>query len=114
MGILEQVKRRACKQRIPLTVHFDLTYRCHQRCLPCYLPESELHTPQVRSILDQQAAAGAFFLAFSGGEIFRRSNLLSILEYARGVNFSLSLMSSGTCALTEVRPDLAKSPGGKL
>jgi MoaA/NifB/PqqE/SkfB family radical SAM enzyme len=110
MEIIDQVYQRAGRERIPLTIHFDLTHRCHQRCLHCYLPESwrqgagpgpELTTAQVKNILDQLAAAGTFFINFSGGEPFQRSDLFEILTYARSKNFSITLFSSGTWKLGE-------------
>jgi radical SAM protein with 4Fe4S-binding SPASM domain len=108
MGVLKQVYLKARGAQMPLSVHFDLTYRCHQRCIHCYLPESwrrrkapesELSTPEIQNILDQLAAAGTFFLSFSGGEIFLRPDIFTILEYARRKNFSISLLSTGTCNL---------------
>jgi MoaA/NifB/PqqE/SkfB family radical SAM enzyme len=110
MGLIDRVYSKAEKALVPLNVHIDLTYRCHHRCLHCYLPEvwrrgegkgSELDTAQVKVILDQLAAAGAFFLTFSGGEIFLRPDILPILAHARNLNFSLSLMSSGTMGLED-------------
>jgi MoaA/NifB/PqqE/SkfB family radical SAM enzyme len=104
VSVLDEIHQKAAKARIPLAVHFDLTYRCHQRCVHCYLPESwrrgagpgpELDTAGVTAILDQMAAAGTLFLSFSGGEIFQRPDLLSILTSARRLNFSVSLMTSG-------------------
>jgi len=105
MGALDRVRQKAREEKIPLTMHFDLTYRCHQRCLHCYLPESwrhgkgpgaELNTGQVKRILDQLAEAGTFFLTFSGGEIFLRPDLFRILEYACSLKFCVSLMTSGS------------------
>jgi AdoMet-dependent heme synthase len=105
MNVFRDIHYKANLKQVPLSVHFDLTYRCHQRCVHCYLPESwrrgegpapELGTLQVMSILDQLAAAGTFFLTFSGGEIFLRPDLFDILRYARKHNFSLSLMTSGS------------------
>jgi len=110
MSVLDRAYQKAREQLIPLAVHFDLTYRCHQRCVHCYIPESwrrgegpgpELTTVQVKNILDQLAAAGAFFLTFSGGEMFLRPDILPILEHARNLNFSISLLSSGTVGLDE-------------
>lgn len=98
----------AAKLGVPLNVHFDLTYRCHQRCLHCYLPEAwrggekagaELDTGQVKGILDQLAAAGTFLLTFSGGEIFLRSDLMDLLHYGRRRNFSITLLTTGTRGL---------------
>jgi MoaA/NifB/PqqE/SkfB family radical SAM enzyme len=108
MSVLGDLYYKAQQKQIPLTVHFDLTYRCHQRCIHCYIPESwrrgegpgpELSTLKVKNILDQLAAAGTFFLTFSGGEIFLRSDFFEILEYARSKNFCCTLLSSGTCNL---------------
>jgi MoaA/NifB/PqqE/SkfB family radical SAM enzyme len=101
---LDRLFRKAMELRHPLTVHFDLTYRCPQRCLHCYLPEAwrrgeepgpELDTAQVKGILDQLAAAGTFFLTFSGGEICLRPDILDLLEHACPLNFCISLMTSG-------------------
>lgn len=100
--------QQAEKLGVPLNVHFDLTYRCHQRCLHCYLPEAwragteakaELDTARVKSILDQLAAAGTFLLTFSGGEIFLRPDLMELLSYARRLNFSITLLTTGTWGL---------------
>jgi MoaA/NifB/PqqE/SkfB family radical SAM enzyme len=105
MAVLDHVYQKAGMARIPLEVHFDLTYRCHQHCIHCYLPESwrqgkgpgpDLDTAQVKAILDQLAEAGTFFLTFSGGEIFLRPDLMHLVEFARGLNFSVSLLASGS------------------
>ena len=109
MIVLDRVLRKTRKARIPFWMHLDLTYRCHQRCLHCYIPEAwrqgegpgpELTTDQVKSLLDQLAAAGTFLLALSGGEVFLRPDLTAILEHARKQNFAISLMASGTLGLS--------------
>jgi MoaA/NifB/PqqE/SkfB family radical SAM enzyme len=108
MRVLDQVLYRTHKARIPFWMQLDLTYRCHQRCVHCYLPEAwrrgkgpgpELTTVQVKSILEQLAEAGTFLLGLSGGEVFLRPDLLEILEFARGQNFSISLMTTGTVGI---------------
>jgi MoaA/NifB/PqqE/SkfB family radical SAM enzyme len=79
MGVLKQFYLNGRGAQMHFSVHFDPTYRCHQRCLHCYLPkswrrrqapESELSSLEIKNILDQLAAAGTFFPSFSGGEIF--------------------------------------------
>lgn len=115
--LLDRVYQRAAQQSVPLIVHFDLTYRCHQRCLHCYLPEawreggrasSELDTVRVKDILDQLADAGTFFLTFSGGEIFFRQDLMELLDYARRRNFAVTLLTTGTWGL---EPEQCRSLG---
>jgi AdoMet-dependent heme synthase len=104
MSVLGDFHRKAVKAQVPVSVHIDLTYRCHQDCLHCYLPralrrgegqQAELSTPQVKRVLDQLAAAGAFFLTLSGGEVFLRPDLLEIVAYACQQNFAVALMTSG-------------------
>ena len=108
MNFFEQVCLKADELLIPLLVHFDLTYRCHQRCVHCFIPETwrrgagpepELDTAQVNRILDQLASAGAFFLDLSGGEIFLRPDIFDILEHARRLDFSISIYTTGTVGL---------------
>lgn len=110
MSIIERIILKARKKVVPVRVHLDLTYRCHQRCLHCFLPEAwrrgegtphELGTAQVKSALDQLAAAGSFLLTLSGGEIFLRPDLLDILEHARRRNFSTSVMTTGSYGVTK-------------
>jgi MoaA/NifB/PqqE/SkfB family radical SAM enzyme len=95
---------------IPFNAHLDLTYRCNQHCLHCYLPEDwhrgkgpgpELNTAQAKSILDQLAAVGTLFLTFSGGEIFLRPDLMDLIEYARRLNFALALKTNGIMGPTD-------------
>jgi len=125
MGIVsDRVYNRAEQKTIPLAVHFDLTYRCNLHCIHCYLPEkdrypsqeykeelkknnrSELSTEEVFDTLDQLKEAGTLFITFSGGEIFLRSDILDIVEYAREKRFSVSLMTTGTVNFS---PKVAKT-----
>ena len=32
VSVMDRVRDRAVAQRIPISVHFDLTYRCNERC----------------------------------------------------------------------------------
>ena len=40
MSVLDRVLRKTQEAQIPFWMHLDLTYRCHQRCLHCYIPEA--------------------------------------------------------------------------
>ena len=59
--LMQYVWDRALDSHVPLSVHFDLTYRCNERCVHCYLDHDdhgEMTTPEVTDVLDQLAAAG--------------------------------------------------------
>ena len=85
-GLLEQMTEKALARNIPLSVQLDLTYRCNERCVHCYLDHDdhgEMTTAEVKHLLDEMADAGVFILTLSGGEIFLRKDFFEILEYAR-------------------------------
>ena len=85
-GLLEQMTEKALRKNIPLSVQLDLTYRCNERCVHCYLDHEdhgEMTTAEIKHLLDEMADAGVFILTLSGGEIFLRKDFFEILEYAR-------------------------------
>ncbi len=98
MSVMEDMGARAMALGIPLSVQLDLTYRCNERCIHCYLDHEdhgEMTTAEILGLLDQLAAAGVFFLNVSGGEIFIRPDLFTIIEHARKLQFSVKLKTNG-------------------
>jgi len=85
-SLLEEMTDKALRKNIPLSVQLDLTYRCNERCVHCYLDHEdhgEMTTAEIKRLLDEMAEAGVFILTLSGGEIFVRKDFFEILEYAR-------------------------------
>ena len=96
-NLMREMGAKALKLGIPLGVQLDLTYRCNERCVHCYLDHEdhgEMTTVEIKDLLDQMAAAGVFFLILSGGEIFLRKDLFEIVEYARKLLFSVKLKTN--------------------
>ena len=97
MSLMHEMGTRALELGIPLSVQLDLTYRCNERCVHCYLDHEdhgEMNTAEILDLLDQMAAAGVFFLSISGGEIFMRQDLFQIVEHARKLQFSVKLKTN--------------------
>jgi AdoMet-dependent heme synthase len=97
MTLMQELGNRALALGVPISVHLDLTYRCNERCVHCYLDHEdhgEMDTAEVKDVLDQLAAAGVFFLVFSGGEIFMRRDIFELIEYARSLMFCLKLKTN--------------------
>ena len=95
--LLDHVMARATDLELPISVHFDLTYRCNERCVHCYLDHDdhgELTTAEVKDVLDQLAAAGTLFLIFSGGELLLRTDFFELLAYARALGFDVKLKTN--------------------
>lgn len=95
--LMREMGAKALKLGIPLSVQLDLTYRCNERCVHCYLDHDdhgEMTTAEIKGLLDQLAEAGVFFLILSGGEIFLRKDLFEIVAYARKLSFSVKLKTN--------------------
>ncbi len=102
--IMDRLISRTVRKHRPLSVHFDLTYRCNERCVHCYLDHDdhgELTTAECLKVLDDLARSGALFLTFSGGEIFLRPDLYEILAAARGLHFDISLKTNALLVTPE-------------
>jgi radical SAM protein with 4Fe4S-binding SPASM domain len=110
MSLMLEMGARALRAGIPLRVHLDLTYRCNERCVHCYLDHEdhgELRTAEIIDLLDQMAEAGVFFLNLSGGEIFMRKDLFEIIEHARKRQFSVKLKTNGVMVKADKAARLA-------
>ena len=97
-SLVEEMAGKALQRGIPLSVQLDLTYRCNERCVHCYLDHhdhGEMTTAEIKDLLDQMADAGVFYLTISGGEILIRRDFFEILEYARARTFCIKLKTNG-------------------
>jgi radical SAM protein with 4Fe4S-binding SPASM domain len=97
MSLLERMHQKAFDLGIPIDVHIDVTYRCNERCVHCYLDHDdhgELTTSEIKDVLNQLADAGVFFLTFSGGEVFLRRDFFELVEYARRLLFNVKVKTN--------------------
>lgn len=87
--------------------HWELTYRCNERCVHCYNPgaahteeevpkrtNNELSTEKVFKALDSFAAGGVFGITLTGGEIMLRKDFYEIVEYARSLGMSVNIYTN--------------------
>jgi radical SAM protein with 4Fe4S-binding SPASM domain len=97
-ALIAEMSAKALRLGIPISVQLDLTYRCNERCIHCYLDHDdhgEMTTSEIKNLLDEMAAAGVFFLTISGGEILMRRDFFEILEHARARTFCIKLKTNG-------------------
>ena len=97
--LMQEMNERALKAGTPLGVHLDVTYRCNERCIHCYLGHDdygEMSTAEIKDVLDQLAEAGVFFLTFSGGEVQMRMDFFRIVEYARSLRFAVRIKTTAS------------------
>src|SRR5258708_12971756 len=96
--LVAEMAAKALQMNIPLSVQLDLTYRCNERCIHCYLDHDdhgEMTTAEIKDLLDQMADAGVFYLTLSGGEILMRRDFFDLLEHARARTFCIKLKTNG-------------------
>jgi len=101
---MDRLISRTVRKHQPLSAHFDLTYRCNERCVHCYLDHDdhgELSTAECLAVLEELAQAGTLFLTFSAGEIFLRPDLYEILAEARRLHFDISLKTNALLVTPE-------------
>ena len=97
MSLMAEVGQKAFNLGLPLAIHMDVTYRCNERCVHCYLDHDdhgEMTTDEIKGVLDQLAEAGVFFLTFSGGEVFLRRDFMDLVAYARSLLFNVKIKTN--------------------
>jgi len=98
MSLLAEMNQRALELGVPLSVQLDITYRCNERCVHCYLDHDdhgEMSVVEIKNVLMQLADAGVFFLTLSGGEVLMRRDFFDIVEFARRLQFNVKVKTNG-------------------
>jgi radical SAM protein with 4Fe4S-binding SPASM domain len=98
MSLLAEMNQKALGLGIPISVHLDITYRCNERCVHCYLDHDdhgEMTTAEIEDVLNQLSDSGVFFLTLSGGEVLMRGDFFEIVEYARRLLFNVKVKTNG-------------------
>jgi AdoMet-dependent heme synthase len=97
MSLLDEMNEKATARGVPLSAHLDITWRCNERCVHCYLDHNgkgEMTTGEIKDVVRQLADLGTFFLSISGGEPLLRRDCFEILEYARALRFNVKLKTN--------------------
>lgn len=90
------------------SVHWEVTYRCNERCVHCYNPGAahapgeharretdELTTAEALTLLDDLREAGVLRLTLSGGEVMLRHDFWELVAAARARGFSVNVYTNG-------------------
>jgi radical SAM protein with 4Fe4S-binding SPASM domain len=112
--IIEEMEDKYRDRNIPFAVIFELTYACNLSCKHCYVAvehRKELSAEKIKDVLNQLVEMGTFYICFTGGELFARSDCIEILHYAKNKGFFIVILTNGTLitpqiadALKEIKP----------
>jgi MoaA/NifB/PqqE/SkfB family radical SAM enzyme len=90
----------------------ELTYRCNERCVHCYLPSdtrlSELSTSQIDSLLGEFSNMGGLLLQLTGGELLLRKDIIQIMNIVKAHGFVTSITSNLTLMTDDVLQAIAE------
>lgn len=81
-------------------IQFELTSRCNERCIHCYIPNSkknnggDMSLEKVKSIIDEFAANGGLQVTLSGGEVFLHKDIIPIIKYCREKDLIITILSN--------------------
>ncbi len=92
------LKKYFQKKPTPLFAHLEVTSACNLKCVHCYWPNhnvNHLPTNDALRVLDELRAMKCLHLTLSGGEALLHPDILSIIRYARELDFSVTLMTNG-------------------
>jgi MoaA/NifB/PqqE/SkfB family radical SAM enzyme len=107
--------------RLPLRGNLDITYRCNNNCLHCWLrippgsPEKkiELITDEIKITVDEARKLGCREWAISGGEPMLRPDFPEIFDYITKKSSSYSLNTNGTLITPKIA-EIMKRKGKKM
>jgi len=81
-------------------LQFELTSRCNERCIHCYIPNPKKNTggdmpfEKVKSLIDEFAEMGGLHVTLSGGEVFLHKDIIPIIQYSREKDMQISVLSN--------------------
>ena len=107
--------------RLPLEGHIDLTYRCNNNCLHCWVRRpaddpvrrDELSFDEIRRIAGEARALGCRRWGISGGEPMLRPDFPEIFDFLTGKAVGYSINTNGTL-ITPFIARLLKRRGTKM
>ena len=118
--VLSETKRNKIV-RLPLNGEIDLTYRCNNNCLHCWLIESqssnlinsELSFDEIRKIVLEARSMGCRTWCISGGEPMLRPDFADLFDFITSKSKRYTLNSNGTLITPKIA-NLMKRVGSKM
>lgn len=101
-SVTEKIQRAYVRAGKIYSVGLELTYRCSEKCIHCYvddncaqMPQPELSFEEYKDILHQLKEMGCISLLLTGGEVCLRKDLVDIARYAVELGFLVDVYTNG-------------------
>ena len=102
--------------RKPFILELEITRRCNLKCVHCYAEAqdrafaNELTLDEIGTILDDGRDLGIRELSLTGGEVFLRNDLLSIIDAGLQRSYDVRFVTNATLLTDELLADLCRRP----
>ena len=107
--IIEEVETRFLKSNRLFSLMAELTYRCAEKCVHCYIDDTasfcaknELTTDDWKNIFRQARKTGCVKVLFTGGEVLLRPDLCDLVDYAVELGFIVDVYTTGLGMTDEI------------
>lgn len=99
-SIRDLIQAQCCENNWLQSACLELTYRCNERCIHCYIDDpsraaQELRFEDYRRGLDELRDMGCMSVLLTGGEPTLHPDFLKIAEYAREKRFLVDIYTNG-------------------
>lgn len=88
------------------TFHIELTSKCNERCVHCYIPhekkDTDISEDLMIDVLNQCKKMGVLTVIFSGGEPMLHPQFCKFLRYAKDLDFNVTILSNLTLLTDEI------------
>jgi radical SAM protein with 4Fe4S-binding SPASM domain len=98
VGLYEEARKAYAATGKLFSMHMDMLYACDLACEHCYLDDKkqkQLPTAFWHDVISQMGELGVFSVLMSGGEIFLRKDLYSLIQHARDQAIFVQLKTHG-------------------
>ena len=81
-------------------IQIEITGRCNERCIHCYIPNEmkdvgkDMRLEEFQSIVNQFAEMGGLHVVLSGGEVFLNKDIIPMIQYCREKDMQISILSN--------------------
>jgi len=101
-GTEEYIRQNLHKEYRLSNIYLEVTRRCNERCIHCYIPNSQkdngadMSFEDAKRYMDEACELGLLSISFTGGECFLNRNIEKMLLYAREKDLMISILSNLT------------------
>ena len=107
--IMQEVEVSFARSRKLFYMSLELTYRCVEKCIHCYIDDTpkfcatkELTLDEYKNILRQARQMGCVRILLTGGEVLLHKNFCDIAEYATSLGLIVEVYTTGVGLTDEI------------